>query len=111
MTALTSQAAGGGDAASVLPNFFLIGFIVLIFWFIVIAPQKKEVKEKENMRDTLKKGDQVVTAGGIHGQVAKVEKETVHIKIGAKVDITVEKSSISRIINTGASKDAEDSAG
>jgi preprotein translocase subunit YajC len=72
-----TQAPAGGGAASLAPFLFQIGAIFLIFYFLMIRPQQKQRKAHEASILALKKGDQVVTAGGIVGEV-------VHIKEGQK---------------------------
>ena len=77
-----AQAPAGGGAASLAPFLFQIGAIFLIFYFLMIRPQQKQRKAHEAAILALKKGDQVVTAGGIVGEV-------VHIAHGMKDGATV----------------------
>ncbi|RMH59304.1 MAG: preprotein translocase subunit YajC [Candidatus Hydrogenedentota bacterium] len=91
-----AAAASPQQAPSAIPQFFLIGIILLVFYFFVIAPQRKEMQEKEKMREGLKRGDKVVTAGGIHGEVTKVEKNTVTLRIGPKVETVFDKVAVAR---------------
>jgi preprotein translocase subunit YajC len=59
-----------------------LGLMVLMMWFMVIRPQKKEEKRRKEMVDTTKRGDEVVTIGGVHGTVETVGEATVDVRIG-----------------------------
>lgn len=89
------QAAGaqGGSSASM---FIMLGFILLIMWLFMIRPQRKQQKAMEEMRNALKKGDKVVTAGGIYGTIAEVSETTVLIKVDGEVKLRVDKTSIQK---------------
>ncbi len=80
----------------------IIWLVVLfaIMWFLMIRPQRKQQKALEEMRKTLKKGDRVITAGGIHGVVAEVEETTVLIKVDGEVKLRMDKNSITVVGNS-----------
>ena len=88
-------AAGGGQSpiASLIPLVLMFA----IFYFLLIWPQQKKAKEHRAMMDSLKKGDQGVTAGGIHGKVTEVEEAVVTLEIAAGVNIKVNKGHIATI--------------
>ena len=73
--------------------FFLIIFIIM--YFFMIRPQIKKQKKAENYRDSLKKGDKIVTIGGIHGKVLEVSKNTFTIDTGFDRKLKIEKSAVS----------------
>jgi len=77
---------------------FMVLFIVF-FYFVVIRPQNKRKKEMENMLNNLKKGDKVVTIGGVHGKVVSVKDDVVVLKIDDNAEITFDKNAIARVIN------------
>ena len=86
------QAAGGqGDYSFLL----VMGGMFVVMYFFMIRPQQKKRKEAEKFRESLKKGAQVVTAGGIHGKVVEVIDTKVVLDIDRGNKLTVEKSSIS----------------
>ena len=90
---LLLQAAEGGKESgwmSLLPLFL----ILIVFYFFFIRPQTKKTKEQKKFREALKKGDKVVTIGGIHGKVAEVKETTVILEVGNQVKMTVEKSAL-----------------
>lgn len=84
-------AAGGGGPLSMMVMFALI---FGVFYFLVIMPAKKQQKKKEAMIGALKKGDKVVTSGGIFGTVAAVEDSTLLLKISENTKIRITKGAI-----------------
>jgi preprotein translocase subunit YajC len=92
---LLLQSAGVG---ATLVNFLPIAAIILIFYFMVIAPASKQRKKTEAMLAALKKGDRVLTTGGIYGQVQSVENDVVWLKIAENVKIKVAKSAIGALV-------------
>ena len=70
--------------------------IFAIMWLFMIRPQRKQQKELEKFRNELKKGDKVITAGGIYGTIAEIEERTVLLKVDGDVKLRVDKSSIVR---------------
>ena len=71
--------------------------IFLVFWFLVIKPQKDKQKEHANTLKNLKKNDEVVMAGGMHGTVVLVKDKTVVVRVDDNVKIEFDKESITRI--------------
>lgn len=72
----------------------MILLMFLIMWLFMIRPQHKQQKELEKFRSELKKGDKVITAGGIYGTVAEIEERTVLLKVDGEVKLRVDKTSI-----------------
>ena len=81
---------GGSTWTSLLPLFL----ILVVFYFFFIRPQTKKTKEQRKFREALKKGDKVVTIGGVHGKVLEVKETTVVLDVGNQLKLTVEKSAI-----------------
>ena len=75
-------------------------FIFVIFYFMLIMPQRKQQKEHRNLLANLKKNDEVVTASGIHGTIVNVKDTTVILRVDENVKIEVEKISIAALKNT-----------
>ena len=86
------QNAGGGSISFIL----MLALMFLVMYLFMIRPQRKQQKELEAMRNALKKGDKVVTAGGIYGTVSEVDERTVLIKVDGETKLRVDKSSIQR---------------
>ncbi len=74
----------------------MIILMFLIMWLFMIRPQRKQQKELEKFRNELKKGDKVITAGGIYGTIAEVDERTVLLKVDGETKLRVDKSSIVR---------------
>ncbi len=87
--------AGGGMAAfqQVIPLVFMFA----IFYFLLIRPQQKKAKDHKALLEAMKKGDNVITAGGVHGKVAAVENDLVSLEIANNVTIKITKSYIAAI--------------
>lgn len=92
---------GQDGGAGIVGNVVLFGSIILIFYFMIIRPQQKRAKERQQMVDSMKKGDKVVTAGGIHGTIVGIEDKTLLIQIADNVKVKVDRSSIGNILKEG----------
>ena len=90
---ILAQASAGG--AGILGQVFLFGSIILIMYFFMIRPQQKKQKETKKFIEDIKKGDEVVTIGGIHGKVSSVEGDVVYLELDRGLKVKVEKSAIS----------------
>jgi preprotein translocase subunit YajC len=94
---LLAQAAAGGSQAMIYQVIMWVG-IIGVFYFFMIRPQQKKQKEQKELLNNLKKGDQVVTIGGIHARIYTVEETTVTLELDKGVKLTVDKSAVSRTI-------------
>ncbi|MDP3730807.1 MAG: preprotein translocase subunit YajC [Candidatus Omnitrophota bacterium] len=81
--------------ASPLMNLMPIILIFVVFYFLLIKPQKKAQNDHKKMIASLKKNDEVITAGGIHGTIVNVKEHTVTLKVDDNVKVEVQKSGIS----------------
>lgn len=88
----------GEATMALIANILPIVAIGLVFYFIVIAPANKQRKKTQEMLSSVKKGDRVMTSGGIYGTVQGVEAEVVYLKIAENVKVKVARSSISGIV-------------
>lgn len=77
-----------------LMNFLPLILIVLVFYLFFIRPQMKKSKDQRKFREALKKGDKVITIGGIHGKILEVSDKTVTLDVGNQNRMTFEKSAI-----------------
>lgn len=91
------EGAAGGSPLSMLLPFVLI---FAVFYFIVIMPAKKQQKKKDEMIAGLKKGDRIVTGGGIHGTVATVEDQSLLIKVAENTKIRISKSAVAGLLGS-----------
>jgi preprotein translocase subunit YajC len=90
------EAAGGGGTSSFL-QFLPFIAIIAIFYFLIIRPQNKKQKETQRMLSAIKKGDKVVTVGGIHGTIQSVKEGTVVIKVDDNTKLEFSRSAISGV--------------
>ena len=85
----------GGGFVSML---FMFGLIFLIFYFLIIRPQRTRQRKHQEMVEELKPGDKVITSGGIHGTVMGVQKDKIELKIAANVKIDITKNAVGVIL-------------
>jgi preprotein translocase subunit YajC len=90
------QSADG--TAALVANILPIVAIALVFYFIVIAPANKQRRKTAEMLSSLKKGDRVLTTGGIYGTVQGVEGDVVQLKIAENVKVKVARSAVSGVV-------------
>jgi preprotein translocase subunit YajC len=86
-----------GSSPNPLLNLMPIIFIFIVFYFLLIRPQKRAQDEHKKMIAALKKNDEVVTTGGIHGTIVNVKEAVVTLKVDDNVKVDIEKSCIARI--------------
>ncbi|HVL20678.1 MAG TPA: preprotein translocase subunit YajC [Amaricoccus sp.] len=94
-----AQAAAPGGAASSLISFVPIVLIFVIMYVLMIRPQQKKVKEHRAMIEAVRRGDQVVTGGGLIGKVTKVAEGEVEVEIAPSVKVRVVKSTITQVVS------------
>jgi len=98
-----AQSAGGlagGDIMTFLPMIA----IFVVFYFLLIRPQQKRAKETKAMLGALQKGDEVVTAGGLVGKIAKLTDQYAAVEIAPNVEINVQRGAISQLLPKGTIK-------
>ena len=89
------SAPRGGGFISML---FMFGLIFLIFYFLIIRPQRTRQRKHQEMVEQLKPGDKVITSGGIYGTVMGVQKDKIELKIAANVKIDITKNAVGVIL-------------
>lgn len=103
LTAAQASADAGflGGASMFMPLILIIG----VMYFFMIRPQNKKQKELQKMLDALKKGDKVVTIGGIHGTVSSVKENTVVVKVDDSAKIEFDRKAIAAVISDKKNKE------
>ncbi len=91
-----------GGSGALIAQILPIVAIGLVFYFIVIAPANKQRKKTQGMLSSLKKGDRVVTSGGIHGTIQGVEPDVVYLKIAENVKVKVSRSAVTGVLTGDA---------
>ncbi|MBB4642410.1 preprotein translocase subunit YajC [Rhizorhapis suberifaciens] len=105
--AQTSGAAAPGGT-SFLVQLLPLVLIFAVFYFLLIRPQQKKMKDHRAVIDAVKKGDQVITAGGMVGKVLRVDESYVDVEIAQGVKVKVVKSTLSDVVQPGNVKPAND---
>lgn len=95
LQAQTGQQSGGGMGSFLI----MMVLIFVVMYFLMIRPQQKKQKELVKFRDSLQKGDKVVTIGGIYGTVAEIKERVVLLEVDNNVKIRVDKSSLVKDIS------------
>jgi len=88
-----------GEGPGLMSNIILFGSIILIFYFMIIRPQQKRAKERQKLIESMKKGDKVVTSGGMYGTIAGMDEKTVLVQIADNVKVKLDRNSIANIIS------------
>ena len=103
ITPAYAQAAGAAPGADLMTFLPMIGIFV-VFYFLLIRPNQKRAKESKAMLEALQKGDEVVTAGGLVGKIAKLTDQYASVEIAPNVEITVQRQAISQLLPKGTIK-------
>lgn len=107
---ISSAWAQDAPAAAGQPNpimsFLPLILIFVVFWFLLIRPQQKKVKEHKAMVEALGKGDEVVTNGGVLGKITDVSDNFVTVKVADNVEIKVQRQAVASLMPKGTIKDA-----
>ena len=97
--------ADGKSGGSGMTMLLMIGGIILVFYFFMIRPQQKKQKQMQNFRDALKRGDKIITIGGIHGKITDVQEGTFIIEVEDGTKLKIEKAAVAIDPNAPAKKD------
>jgi preprotein translocase subunit YajC len=110
-------AATGGAVQPVDPTMAIVAqllpliLIIIVFWFLIIRPQSKRLKAHQDMIANLKRGDVVVTSGGLIGKIKAIQDDEVRVELGANVEVRVVRGTISEVRTKGDPAPANDSKG
>ncbi|GHV31648.1 preprotein translocase subunit YajC [Spirochaetia bacterium] len=94
--------AEAGSPGSMISTFVPFILIIGIFYFLIIRPQNKKQKETQKMLSAVKKGDKVVTIGGVHGVIQTVRESSVVVKVDENTKIEFSRSAIASVVDGGA---------
>lgn len=92
---LFSILAQAGSEQPVWFSLVPIAFVMLIFYFLLLRPQVKQQKEHQNLINNIKKGDKVITSGGLWGEIDTVDNQTVRLRVSDKMKVVVTRANIS----------------
>ena len=97
-------AAAGGDMQSSLMGMLPLVLMFVVLYFVMIRPQMKKAKEHKSMVESLAKGDEVVTAGGVLGKVSKLGDSFLGLEIANGVEIQIQRSAVAQVLPKGSIK-------
>jgi preprotein translocase subunit YajC len=98
---------GGDSQGGLFSTLIMFALIIGIFYFLILRPQQKRQKEREKLLSSVKKGDKVVTAGGLHGTIAGIDEKTVLLQVADNVKLKYDRSAIGSILKEGEQVDLE----
>jgi preprotein translocase subunit YajC len=87
-----------GGIASLVSSLLPFLLIIVVFYFLILRPQQKRQKQRAALLEGVKKGDKIVTSGGLHGTVEGIEEGTVLVKVADNVKLKMEKAAIATIV-------------
>jgi len=99
-----AQATGAAQPGMDFMTFLPMIAIFVVFYFLLIRPQQKRAKDAKAMLAALQKGDEVITAGGIVGKIAKLDEQYASVEISPNVEIRVQRGAISQLLPKGTIK-------
>lgn len=103
-----AQAGGAAGGSDMLVTFLPLILIFVVFWFFLIRPQQQKMKQHREMVAQLKRGDQVVTGGGLVGRVIKeLDENTVQVEIAEGVRVKVMRGTITDVVSRGGGASAK----
>ena len=98
-------AANAGGPSAVMTQVLFFAAIFAIFYFLLIRPQQRQKREREATLSAVKKGDRVVTTGGLHGTVVGLGENTMTLKVADQVKVDFDRSALGRIVPAASDKD------
>jgi len=98
---MASPPGGTGGEGGLMSTLLMFALIIGIFYFLILRPQQKRQKEREKLLNAVKKGDKVITAGGLHATVAGLDEKTVLLQVADNVKMKFDRSAIGSIVKEG----------
>jgi preprotein translocase subunit YajC len=105
--ALGQGGAGGQGGAAGFTGFIPIILMFVIFYFLLIRPQQKKSKDHRQMVSNLKKGDRIITSGGIHGRITGMDDATLTVEIADKVRVKVARGNVAALVGQASQSQPE----
>jgi preprotein translocase subunit YajC len=109
--AAPAAGAGGDPFMSALVQILPFFLILILFWFMIIRPQQKRMKTHREMISNLRRGDTVVTSGGLIGKIRNVQDDEVKLELATGVEVRVVRGTIAEVRNKGEPAPANDTKG
>lgn len=96
----------GGGVAGIFASLLPVVAMIAILWFLLFRPQQKEQQRHREMIRALRKGDEVVTVGGLYGRIMAINEDRISLKIAEGVKVDVERAKVLRVLEKGADEGA-----
>jgi preprotein translocase subunit YajC len=100
--AMGQGGAAGGQGAGGFGSLVPLVLMFVIFYFLLIRPQQKKSKEHREMISLLKKGDQIITSGGLHGRITGVSESTATVEIADKVRVKISRGNVAQVVQASS---------
>ena len=101
MILLMAPQQGGDGGGGLMSTMIMFALIIGIFYFLILRPQQKRQKERKILLEALKKGDKVLTSGGMHGTISGLDEKTVLIQVGDGIKLKFDRSAVTSIVREG----------
>jgi len=105
--ASSAPLGGGSGSGAVAMQLLFFAAIFAVFYFLLIRPQQKQRRDREQMLTAMKRGDRVVTTGGLHGTVTNLGEHTVTLRVSDQVKLEFDRSAVGRIVTTGSTSEKD----
>jgi preprotein translocase subunit YajC len=96
-----AQPQGGNAEGGLISTLIMFSLIIGIFYFLILRPQQKRQKERKTLLEALKKGDKVVTSGGMYGTIAGLDDKTVLVQVAEGIKIKFERGAVNAVVREG----------
>ena len=96
-----AYAQAGGQAGGIMPTLIMVGLFFVFMYFMIIRPQMKRQKEHKKLLESLDKGSEIVTAGGLAGRIREVGENFLVVEIAQGTEVRVQKSSVTSVVPKG----------
>lgn len=105
-----NEGAGGAiGPGSPLLQLAPFAMILVVFYFLLVRPQQKKAREQQEMLDSLKVNEEIVTTGGLYGKIVRLADKVLVVEIAPKVQVRIERSSVSQVLRAGKGGDGKKS--
>ena len=102
----SSLPVGGAGGGAVLTQLVFFASIFAIFYFLLIRPQQRQRRERDQLLSALRKGDRVITSSGLHGTITGLTDQTVTLRVADTVKLEFDRSAVARVVERPADRDA-----
>jgi preprotein translocase subunit YajC len=104
---MTPPSQSGGGESGFVSTLVMFALIIGIFYFLILRPQQKRQKDRQKLLDAIKKGDKIITSGGLHGTVAGVDDKTLLVQVADNVKLKFDRAAVSMIVKEGEPEQKE----